>query len=85
MANGHPALPEGDRTALVDALMGARCAVGVARRSGDSAKEAAAWIEVDAAKHVLGERGPWWDEGAPDFNRHLARNTPYAGQFARLR
>ena len=28
---------------------------------------------------VLGERGPvWWTDGAPDFNRKLARNTPYA-------
>ena len=34
---------------------------------------------VDQAKRALGERGPpWWDDGAPDFNRHLAKNTPYA-------
>ena len=34
---------------------------------------------VDHAKRALGERGPpWWDDGAPDFNRHLAKNTPYA-------
>jgi hypothetical protein len=31
----------------------------------------------------LGERGPpWWTDGAPDYNRHLARNTPYAAWFA---
>jgi hypothetical protein len=25
-----------------------------------------------------GERGPvWWTDGAPDYNRHMARNTPY--------
>lgn len=34
--------------------------------------------KVDAAKVALGERGPvWWDDGAPDFNRYLAKNTPY--------
>jgi hypothetical protein len=41
---------------------------------------AAARAAVDAAKIALGERGPaWWTDGAPDFNRKMARNTPYAG------
>ena len=40
---------------------------------------------VDAAKRALGERGdPWWPDGAADWNRHLARNTPYADWFAAL-
>ena len=40
---------------------------------------------VDLAKRALGERGePWWTDGAPDWNRHLAKNTPYAGWFAGL-
>lgn len=40
---------------------------------------------VDAAKRALGERGPvWWDDGAPDYNRRLARNTPYADWFAQI-
>ena len=40
---------------------------------------------VDAAKVALGERGPvWWTDGAPDLNRHLAKNTPYADWFAHL-
>jgi hypothetical protein len=31
----------------------------------------------------LGERGPvWWDDGAPDLTRHLARTTGYADWFA---
>ena len=35
--------------------------------------------DVQAAKVALGERGPvWWRDGAPDYNRKLARNTPYA-------
>jgi hypothetical protein len=38
---------------------------------------------VDAAKKALGERGPaWWTDGARDWNRHLAKNTPYADWWA---
>jgi hypothetical protein len=37
---------------------------------------------VQAAKVELGERGKvWWDDGAPDYNRQLVRNTPYAAWF----
>jgi hypothetical protein len=44
---------------------------------------AAARQAVDAAKRALGEGGPvWWNDGAPDYNRHLAKNTPYADWFA---
>jgi hypothetical protein len=39
-------------------------------------------LRVDAAKRALGERGsPWWSDGAPDYNRKLAVNTPYAAWF----
>jgi hypothetical protein len=38
---------------------------------------------IDAIERALGLRGPpWWDDGAPDLTRHLARNTPYADWFA---
>ena len=38
---------------------------------------------VDVAKIALGERGPvWWVDGAPDCNRKMARNSPYAGWYA---
>nr|WP_123321904.1 hypothetical protein [Tsuneonella troitsensis] len=74
-ANPHLA-PEA-RTALVGELMSARRAVRDAR--GDEGKIRAARDRVQAAKVALGERGPvWWSDGAPDFNRHLAKNTPYA-------
>jgi hypothetical protein len=34
----------------------------------------------------LGERGPvWWHDGAPDLNRHMIKNTPYADWFADIR
>jgi hypothetical protein len=67
----NPSLPEEKRLALVADLMKARRArdrQGVAR-----------------AKHALGERGPvWWSDGAPDYNRRMARNTPYAEWFATI-
>lgn len=81
----NPALPEAERERLVSLLMDARRAVAAARRKGDSAAEDAAHRAVDAAKVALGERGAvWWDDGARDWNRHLARNTPYAAWFAQL-
>lgn len=78
-----PSLPEERRTVLTRELMTARRAVGTALRSGDEAALRAARAGVDRAKRALGERGPpWWEDGAPDLNRHLARNTPYAEWFA---
>ena len=80
-----PSLAAAERERLVRALMAARRAVGVARRAADSVAERAARDAVDAAKRALGERGePWWTDGAPDWNRHLVRNTPYAAWFAAL-
>ncbi len=79
----NPSLPPAERDRLVGQLMAARSAVGRARRAGDRDALAAAGRAVDAAKVGLGERGPvWWDDGAPDLNRHLAKNTPYAAWAA---
>lgn len=78
----NPALPEAERQALVNELMSARRAV---RDAADEAATRAARARVQAAKVALGERGPvWWDDGAPDLNRHMVRNTPYADWFASL-
>ena len=78
-----PHLPPERRQALVDDLMRARRAVGAALRAGDAEAMRAARARVDAAKHALGERGPvWWDDGAPDLNRRMARNTAYAEWWA---
>lgn len=80
-----PSLPDADRQRHVDDLMRARSAVGRALRAGDADALADARRAVDAAKTALGERGaPWWRDGAPDYNRRLARNTPYRGWFAGL-
>lgn len=65
--------------------MQARRAVGSALQAVDAAALSAARAEVDSAKVSLGERGPpWWTDGAPDYNRHMVRNTPYADWFAKL-
>jgi len=80
-----PSLSAVERRRLVAELMAARRAVGTARRSGDPAGVAAAGAAVDKAKRELGERGPvWWGDGAPDYGRRMARNTPYAEWFAGL-
>ncbi|OLP54683.1 hypothetical protein BJF92_12705 [Rhizobium rhizosphaerae] len=77
----NPALDEAGRTNWVKALMTARRAVRDSK--GDAAATAQARQRVDAAKIALGERGPvWWQDGAPDFNRRMVRNTPYADWFA---
>lgn len=81
----NPGLGEERRAELVTALMSARRAKQQAMRAGDEAARQAARRQVQAVKVALGERGPvWWDDGAPDLNRHLARTTPYAAWFARV-
>jgi ABC-type sugar transport system substrate-binding protein len=75
----NPELSPDARQLLVDQLMAARRGVRSARQAGDVSAEA-------MAKRALGERGPvWWTDGAPDFNRHMARTTPYAAWFASTR
>jgi hypothetical protein len=81
----NPALSPEERARHVAALMAARRAVAAANRTKDEDARRAARARVDAAKQALGERGPvWWSDGAPDLNRHLARNTPYAAWFAAI-
>ena len=81
----NPALDPAERQRLVDELMAARAAVGRALKAADEDAEKAARADGHAAKLALGERGPlWWDDGAPDYNRHMAKNTPYADWFAAL-
>jgi hypothetical protein len=81
----NPALPEQTRTRLTGELMTARRAVLAAQRSGGDDALGTARSAVEAAKIALGERGPvWWTDGAPDYNRRLAKNTPYAAWFAGL-
>jgi hypothetical protein len=75
----NPALDEGERQLRVNELMAARRAVKEAKASASSTQLTAARARVNAAKVGLGERGPvWWNDGAPDFNRRMVKNTPYA-------
>jgi hypothetical protein len=81
----NPALAEAERAALTVALMRARSAIGRAGRTGDAPMRADARRQVHATKVALGERGPpWWTDGARDWNRYLAKNTPYAAWYAAL-
>jgi hypothetical protein len=83
MAN--PGLDEAQRDDLVGRLMAARRAVRDAKRGADLKAEAAVHKAVDEVKRALGERGPvWWDDGSPDLNRHMAKNTSYASWYSRL-
>lgn len=80
----RPDIPPERREELVRELMAARRAVR--RDKGDPEALAQARGRVDAAKRALGERGPiWWRDGAPDFNRRLVKNTPYAEWFEQAR
>jgi hypothetical protein len=79
----NPDLEPEERNRLVDDLMAARRAI----RSVRSDPEALARVraQVDAAKRALGECGPvWWRDGAPDYNRRLVRDTPYAEWYLSL-
>lgn len=77
-----PSLSERERQRLVHDLMDARRGVKAAKASGDGEALSAARRAVDSAKRGLGERGPvWWTDGTPDWNRHLVKNSPYAGWF----
>lgn len=82
----NPDLAPARKDELVSELMAARRAVKQAKADDDATAAAAAHQAVDQAKRALGERGPvWWKDGALDFNRHMAKNTLYAGWYAGLR
>ena len=81
----NPHLSAAVREQLVHDLMQARRSKQQAMRTHNPEAREQARQQVDAAKHALGERGPvWWQDGSPDYNRHLAKNTPYAPWFATL-
>lgn len=75
----NPHLEPSIRGKLVQELMDARRAVKKALRQGDADELVQARGKVQSAKEQLGERGRiWWTDGAPDYNRRLIKNTPYA-------
>ena len=81
----NPNLSADDAARFRQQLGLARSDVRLAKRDGDDAALKDARRRVNEAKHALGERGPvWWSDGAKDYNRHLAKNTPYAEWWATL-
>ncbi len=79
----NPGLDAARRQEIQHELMSARRAVKQALQAGEQAPLKQARDRVHAAKVALGERGPvWWQDGAQDYNRHLARNSPYAQWYA---
>jgi hypothetical protein len=78
----NSALSAATRASLIRDLSRARSAL---RRNSDASDRKEARQAVDRAKVALGERGPvWWEDGAPDFNRRMAVNTPYRGWYEGL-
>lgn len=83
MAN--PKLEEDEKNQLIRRLMTARRAVRAAKVISDRDAEVSAHHVVDEAKRALGERGEvWWTDGAPDLNRHMAKNSPYLAWYAEV-
>lgn len=81
----NPSLPKDRKDKLVQQLMKARRAVRTAKAAADVEGEALARRAVERTKRALGERGSvWWTDGAPDFNKHLVKSTPYADWFASI-
>jgi hypothetical protein len=75
----NPALAEDVAAELRKNLGRARSDVRRAKRAEDVEALRDARRRVQAAKVGLGERGPvWWTDGNKDYNRHMAKNTPYA-------
>jgi hypothetical protein len=72
----NPFLDEETHRRLVADLMAAKRTVS---EGEDALQRIAARLKADALKRALGERGDmWWTDGAPDYHRCLAVNTPYA-------
>jgi hypothetical protein len=81
----NPRPDKAERADLVGRRMAARRAVRDAKKAADREAEAVAHLAVDEVKRALGERGPaWWDDGSPNLNRHMAKNTPYADWYTKL-
>jgi hypothetical protein len=81
----NPNLPPAERGRLIQALTEARREVARAKKRSDPELRIRARAHVDEVRRKLGERGPpWWDDGAPDYNRRMVHNTPYADWFAGL-
>ena len=81
----NPTLPAERKVRFMRELLNGRRALKTAKLSGDEAAITSARQMVALAQVGLGERGKvWWKDGAPDLNRTLVKNSPYATWFAAL-
>ena len=81
----NPSLPAEAKVRHMRDLLNGRRALKAAKAAGDEAAISAARQVVAAAQAGLGERGRvWWKDGAPDLNRTLVKNSPYADWFVRV-
>ena len=79
----NPSLPAEAKVRHTRELLNGRRALKAAKLAGGEDAITAARKLISAAQVGLGERGKvWWKDGAPDLNRTLAKNSPYADWFA---
>jgi hypothetical protein len=79
----NPSLPAAAKVRHMRELLNGRRALKAAKGAGDDEAITAARKAIAGAQVGLGERGQvWWKDGAPDLNRTLAKNSPYADWFA---
>ena len=79
----NPSLPAQAKVRHMRDLLNGRRALKAAKNAVDEAAIAAARAVIREAEVGLGERGPvWWRDGAPDLNRYLVKNTPYADWYS---
>ena len=75
----NPSLPAEAKVRHTRDLLNGRRALKAAKLQGDEIAISAARKLISDAQVGLGERGKvWWKDGAPDLNRTLAKNSPYA-------
>jgi len=78
----NPNLPETARKLLVSSLMDARRNIKKFRDNPHRLRYTRS--QVHSAKIGLGERGQvWWNDGAPDQNRKLVKNSTYRNWWTR--
>jgi len=79
----NPSLPAEAKVRYMRELLNGRRALKAAKVANDEDAITAARRIIAGAQAGLGERGKvWWKDGAPDLNRTLAKNSPYADWYA---
>jgi hypothetical protein len=81
----NPTLSAERKIRYMRELLNGRRALKAAKLAGDESAITDARRMVALAQVGLGERGRvWWKDGAPDLNRTLIKNSPYAQWYAAI-